>query len=150
MRQGESEAAAGPDGVDVDAILARAGLRRTQQRLALARLLFGSGHRHVSAEQLYAEAAAAGLGVSLATVYNMLNHCMLAGLVREIPLGGHISLYDTNVSDHCHFYLDSEGALADTSEGAVVVGTVAPPAGYTVVHIDVIAHLARRSLQPKR
>jgi len=33
-----------------------AGLRPTRQRLALARLLFDKGHRHVSAEQLHGEA----------------------------------------------------------------------------------------------
>jgi len=48
-------------------------LRPTRQRLALARLLFDQGDRHVSAEQLHGEAVEAGIRVSLATVYNTLH-----------------------------------------------------------------------------
>ena len=42
-------------------LLRAAGLRPTRQRLALARLLFDRGDRHVSAEQLHGEAVAAGM-----------------------------------------------------------------------------------------
>jgi Fur family iron response transcriptional regulator len=38
------------------AVLRMAGLRPTRQRVALAEILFGGEHRHVSAEQLLAEA----------------------------------------------------------------------------------------------
>src|SRR5690349_21275012 len=41
------------------AVLRMAGLRPTRQRVALAEILFGGSHRHVSAEQLHAEANAA-------------------------------------------------------------------------------------------
>ena len=37
------------------AVLRMAGLRPTRQRVALAELLFGGPHRHVSAEQLHGE-----------------------------------------------------------------------------------------------
>ena len=50
--------------------LRAAGLRPTRQRLALARLLLENGERHITAEQLHAEAAGAAIQVSLATVYN--------------------------------------------------------------------------------
>ena len=49
-----------------------AGLRPTRQRLALAAILFGAGDRHVSAESLHQEAQTVRIGVSLATVYNLL------------------------------------------------------------------------------
>ncbi|MGB8314968.1 MAG: transcriptional repressor, partial [Aestuariivirga sp.] len=49
------------------------GLRPTRQRLALAKILFSSGDRHVSAEDLHREAGAAKVLVSVATVYNTLN-----------------------------------------------------------------------------
>ena len=64
--------------------LKQAGLRPTRQRLALARLLFSRGDRHVSAEQLHAEAKSARVVVSLATVYNALNQFRDAGLLREV------------------------------------------------------------------
>ncbi|HEX2647790.1 MAG TPA: transcriptional repressor, partial [Candidatus Dormibacteraeota bacterium] len=53
--------------------LRAARLRPTRQRLALARLLLENGNRHVTAEQLHSEALAAGIPVSLATVYNTLH-----------------------------------------------------------------------------
>ncbi len=46
------------------------GLRPTRQRLALTRLLFAKGDRHVTAEQLHGEVLASAIPVSLATVYN--------------------------------------------------------------------------------
>ena len=63
-----------------------AGLRPTRQRLVLGRLLFESGDRHVTAEQLHAEVAALGEHVSLATVYNTLHQFKRAGLVRELAI----------------------------------------------------------------
>lgn len=57
-----------------------ASLRPTRQRLALARLLFDDGHRHVTAEQLHSEAMTNNIKVSLATVYNTLHQFTDAGL----------------------------------------------------------------------
>ncbi len=64
--------------------LAGAGLRPTRQRVALATLLVGDGqNRHITAESLFAAAAAAGEKVSLATVYNTLRAFCEGGLVQE-------------------------------------------------------------------
>jgi Fur family iron response transcriptional regulator len=68
------------------AVLRMAGLRPTRQRVALAELLFGGPHRHVSAEQLHAEANAANVNVSLATIYNSLHQFRTAGLLREVAV----------------------------------------------------------------
>lgn len=65
-------------------LLRQAGLRPTRQRLALARLLFESGDRNVTAERLHEEAGGASVDVSLATVYNTLHQFVEAGLLREI------------------------------------------------------------------
>ncbi len=65
-------------------ILRAADLRPTRQRLALARLLFETDDRHVTAELLHEEAIAANIPVSLATVYNTLHQFTAAGLLREI------------------------------------------------------------------
>jgi hypothetical protein len=59
-------------------------LRPTRQRLALARLLLEKGERHVTAEQLHGEAVAAGIGVSLATIYNTLHQFTDCGFLREV------------------------------------------------------------------
>jgi len=65
--------------------LASAGLRPTRQRLALTELVFGRGERHLSAEDLHAEAIRAKVPVSLATVYNTLRRFTDCGLLREVP-----------------------------------------------------------------
>ncbi|MDG2312794.1 MAG: transcriptional repressor, partial [Alphaproteobacteria bacterium] len=59
-------------------------LRPTKQRLALSKLLFEGAARHLTAESLYEEACSFGIKVSLATVYNTLNHFTEAGLLREV------------------------------------------------------------------
>ena len=83
--------------------LRAAGLRPTRQRLALAKILFGNGDRHVSAEDLHREACAAKVLVSVATVYNTLNQFTAAGLLREVAIEGDRSFFDTNTSNHFHF-----------------------------------------------
>jgi Fe2+ or Zn2+ uptake regulation protein len=82
------------------------GTRPTRQRLTLARLLFEQGDRHVAAEQLHGEAVEAAVRVSLATVYNTLHQFIEAGLLREVVVNSGHSYFDTNVSDHHHFFFE--------------------------------------------
>jgi Fur family iron response transcriptional regulator len=122
-----------------------AGLRPTRQRLALAALLFGSGDRHVCAEDLHAEALAAQVPVSLATVYNTLNQFKSAGLIRELAIEGDRSYFDTNTSNHFHYYHEAEGRIVDLdSDGITVHGLPEPPRGKEIAGIDVIVRLKDR------
>ena len=120
-----------------------AGLRPTRQRLALAGLLFGSGDRHVSAESLHAEALKARAGVSLATGYNTLNQFTQAGLLREVAIEGARSYFDTNVSNHIHFFLEDEERLVDIPVADLdIKGLPQAPSGREISRIDVIIRLA--------
>lgn len=123
-----------------------AGLRPTRQRLALAKLLFDGGDRHVTAEQLHGEATAAAITVSLATVYNTLHQFTGAGLLREVVVEPGRSYFDTNVDDHHHFFCESTGALQDIPGAAISVGQLphAPP-GTEVSRVDVIIRVRRQS-----
>jgi Fur family transcriptional regulator, iron response regulator len=122
--------------------LRKAGLRPTRQRVALATLLFGEGHRHVTAEELHAEARGSRLPVSLATVYNTLNQFTEAGLLREVAIEGHRSYFDTNTSNHFHFYLEDERKLFDIPGDELQVrGLPALPKGTRIRRIDVIVRL---------
>jgi Fur family transcriptional regulator, iron response regulator len=121
-----------------------AGLRPTRQRLALAEILFGSGDRHVSAEALHREAVAARVPVSLATVYNALNQFTRAGLLREVAIEGDRSYFDTNISNHFHYFLESEGRLIDIGSDDIRVKGLPPaPKGTEVGSIDVIVRLRK-------
>jgi Fur family transcriptional regulator, iron response regulator len=122
--------------------LRKAGLRPTRQRVALATLLFSDGHRHVTAEELHAEAHGSRLPVSLATVYNTLNQFTEAGLLREVAIEGHRSYFDTNTSNHFHFYLEEERKLFDIPGDELQVrGLPELPPGTRVRRIDVIVRL---------
>ena len=122
--------------------LRSSGLRPTQQRLALAELLFGKGDRHICAEELHAEAVSARVPVSLATVYNTLNQFKSAGLLREIAIEGERSYFDTNTSDHFHFFDVAQGSLMDIEgDGVKVIGVPALPKGKVIDRVDVIVRL---------
>ena len=130
---------------DVSELLRRAGLRPTRQRLALGALLFGEHDRHVTAEMLHAEAVATGQKVSLATVYNTLHQFKRAGLLRELAIDGAKAHFDTNTSNHNHFFVESDGALLDIPSDAIRIdGLPEPPAGMRISHIDVVVRLVRK------
>ena len=117
------------------------GLRPTRQRLLLASLLFRGGDRHVTAEQLHLEAEAIGVAVSLATVYNTLHQFTAVGLVRALAVEGSKAYFDTNVSDHHHFFIEGEDRILDIPQRLVVEGVPAPPDGMEIAHVDVVVRL---------
>ena len=120
-------------------LIRAAHLRPTRQRLALARLLFEHGDRHVTAEQLHNEALGADVPVSLATVYNTLHQFVGAGLLREVVVNPGRSYFDTNVADHHHFFHEDAGELADIAGDRIEVSNLpAPPAGTKVRRVDVV------------
>ena len=126
-------------------MLRTAGLRPTRQRVELAQLMYGAGDRHMSAESLHAEASAAGIKVSLATVYNTLNQFTGAGLLREVAIEGHKTYFDTNTSNHYHYYIEHEGRISDIPADDVrVVGLPEAPDGMEIKRVDVIVRLGRR------
>jgi Fur family iron response transcriptional regulator len=125
-------------------LLRAARLRPTRQRLALARLLFEKGDRHVAAEELHGEALVAQIPVSLATVYNTLHQFVGAGLLREVVINPGRSYFDTNVSDHHHFFYEDSGRLADIPGGSIAVTNVPPPPeGGSIRRVDVIVRVEK-------
>ncbi len=126
----------------ISQLLRQAGLRPTRQRLALGALLFEGDDRHVTAELLHAEAIAVGHHVSLATVYNTLHQFKRAGLLRELAINGSKAYFDTNTSNHNHFFVETQGELHDIPGDAIrVAGVPQPPEGMRISHIDVVVRL---------
>lgn len=124
-----------------------AGLRPTRQRVALANLLFAQGDRHLSAEELHEEAIAADVPVSLATVYNALHQFTEAGLLRILAVEGAKTYFDTNTSDHHHFFVEDENRLVDIEieKGPVtVINLPAPPEGLEIANVDIVVRLRRK------
>src|SRR3954471_13067436 len=132
------------ENVAVDKRVREAGLRPTRQRIALADLLFAKGDRHLSAEELHEEALAAGVPVSLATVYNALHQFTSAGLLRILAVEGSKTYFDTNTSDHHHFFIEGENRVFDIPEAPVrVTNLPAPPEGMEIVNVDIVVRLRR-------
>ncbi|EYS90923.1 hypothetical protein X471_01057 [Bartonella bacilliformis str. Heidi Mejia] len=127
--------------------LRKNGLRLTRQRLELAHMIFFKGNRHIAAEELYEEAIRSGVPVSLATVYNTLHQFTEAGLLRIIAVEGSKTWFDTNTSDHYHFYIEGENRILDIPyndnvEGSPIIENLPqPPEDMEIVHVDLIIRL---------
>ena len=122
--------------------LRNSGIRPTRQRLALADLLFRDEDKHVTAEQLHDLAHGASEHISLATVYNTLKQFSAAGLLREVATPSQTTYFDTNTSDHHHYFVESEGRLVDITDSQVTISGLADaPLGKKVGRIDIIVHL---------
>ena len=122
--------------------LKAAKLRPTRQRIALARLLLEGEDRHVTAEQLHAEALDANVRVSLATVYNSLHQFTAAGLMREVVVETGRSYFDTNTSDHYHFFEEDTATLSDIPTDSIELSALPKaPNGRKVDRVDIIVRL---------
>ena len=128
-------------------MLRQVGLRPTRQRMALGWILFAKGDRHLTAEMLYEEATRAKVPVSLATVYNTLHQFTEVGLLRQVAVDGSKTYFDTNVSDHHHFFVEDANELLDIPGADVMVGKTArsPPRATRSTRVDVVVRLRRKS-----
>jgi len=130
---------------DTKTMLRQVGLRPTRQRMALGWLLFAKGGRHLTAEMLYEEATRAKVPVSLATVYNTLHQFTDVGLLRQVPVDGSKTYFDTNASEHHHFFIEGEHALLDIPGADVMLDKMpTPPEGYEIARVDVVVRLRRK------
>jgi len=130
---------------DLKERLRDAGLRPTRQRVALGWLLFGRGDRHLSAETLFDEAQRARVPVSLATIYNTLNQFTQVGLLREIAMDGNRTYFDTNTSDHHHFFVEGGDTLMDIPAHDVALSNLPqPPDGMEIARVEVVVRLRKK------
>jgi Fur family iron response transcriptional regulator len=143
--QGMRAALTGCPWHDTKAMLRQVGLRPTRQRMALGWILFAKGDRHITAEMLYEEASKAKVPVSLATVYNTLHQLTEVGLLRQVAVDGSKTYFDTNASEHHHFFVEGEHALLDIPNAEVILDKMpVPPEGYEIARVDVVVRLKRK------
>jgi len=134
--------------VGAEGRLRKYGLRPTRQRVALAHLLFAKGDRHLTVEELHEEAVAARVPVSLATVYNTLHQFTEAGLIRVLAVEGARTYFDTNVSDHHHFFIEGQNEVLDIPISNITIENLPePPEGMEISYVDVVIRL--RPKQPR-
>ncbi len=130
---------------DIRQLLHGAGLRPTRQRVALAGMLFLEEDRHIAAEDLHRQAVENGVPVSLATVYNTLHQFTEAGLLRILAVEGQRTYFDTNTSDHYHYYMEESNTVMDVPTGSVTVENLpAPPEGMEIANVDIVIRLRKK------
>jgi Fur family iron response transcriptional regulator len=101
-----------------------------------------TGPRHVTAEELFQEARAAGIPVSLATIYNTLHQFTAAGLMTEVVAGSGQSYFDTNPTSHYHYFDKTTGEIIDVPENAIQFTLLPdPPPGKVIDRIDVVVRI---------
>jgi Fur family iron response transcriptional regulator len=137
---------AGDQSSKTESRLRQAGLRPTRQRMALASLLYAKGDRHLTVEELHAEAADAGIDVSLATVYNTLHQFTEAHMIRVLAVEGNRTYFDTNVSDHHHFFIEGRNEVLDIPLSNLSIANLPePPEGMEISHVDVVIRLREKT-----
>ena len=95
------------------------GLKPTAQRLAIYKILFSEGDKHFTAEEIKKLAISSGFKISVATIYNNLNHFVEAGLLKKRQVDNNRSYFDNNVSDHFHLFDEETNTLTDIPPSSV-------------------------------
>jgi Fe2+ or Zn2+ uptake regulation protein len=86
---------------------------------------------HMTADQVLAAARARLPSLSRATVYAVLQLFVRRGLLKELPIDGAATVYDSNTAPHHHLYDVDTGAVADLPHGAAAGAGAARSAGRT-------------------
>ena len=101
--------------------LRNSGLRPTKQRLQICEVLFDTDKTfHFTINNL-AEKIKNQLNnkISLATIYNTVHAFEKKGYLKQIPINSSEAYFDTNVTDHHHFYDLNEDKLIDLENSDV-------------------------------
>ena len=95
--------------------LRHSGLRPTKQRLRICEVLFNAEKTfHFTINDL-SKIISQQLNekISLATIYNTVHAFKKKGYLKQIPLNSNQAYFDTNVTEHHHFYDLNEEKLID-------------------------------------
>lgn len=123
---------------DIGEQLREVGITPTQQRVQIAEILFARP-QHLSADQILAVVNSNGPIASKATIYNTLGLFARKGLVREVIVDPNKVFYDSNTSEHHHFYNLDTGDLTDIVAQDVMITSLPELPGNTrPAGIDII------------
>jgi Fur family ferric uptake transcriptional regulator len=93
--------------IDIEALCAERGLRITEQRRVIARVLSDS-HDHPDVEKLHERAAAIDPGISIATVYRTVRLFEEAGILDRHDFGDGRARYEAAPEAHHDHMIDVE------------------------------------------
>ena len=121
--------------------LTERGIVPTLQRMAVAQVLLPQPV-HMTADQVLQAGRSFLPSLSRTTVYEAVRLFVRHGLLRELPIDGAATVYDSNTSPHHHLYDVDTGEVADVPLGQVhVQGLDDALAGLTLAGVDVIVRV---------
>ena len=129
---------------DIFKKLRSSGLRPTKQRVEIAKFLFEREKTfHFTVESLNKLLAKKTTSkFALATIYNTVHAFKDAGHLNEVEVRGKKSYFDTNVSEHHHFYDSETSELIDIDANDVVIQKIPKaPNGKKIKNIEVFINL---------
>ncbi len=130
--------------------LRNSGLRPTKQRLQICEVLFDTNKTfHFTINDL-AHKIKKQLNnkISLATVYNTVHAFEKKGYLKQIPINSNQTYFDTNVSDHHHFYDLKEEKLIDLENSDVgPINILKKIDGRKIKSIEVLVKLEEKLLK---
>ena len=125
----------------IEQLLRQQGITPTAQRVEIAQILFARP-QHLSADQVLSIVNAESVVASKATIYNTLGLFAEKGLVREVIVDPSKVFYDSNISNHHHFYNIDTGELTDIALDDIQVSMMANlPDKTELTGLDVIVRI---------
>ena len=124
--------------------LRSSGLRPTKQRLEIAKFLFDREKTfHFTVESLNKLLSKKTTSkFALATIYNTVHAFKSAGHLSEVDVKGNKTYFDTNVSNHHHFYDNETSELIDIDAEEVVIQKIPKaPNGKKIKNVEVFINL---------
>ena len=134
-----------PSKVTIIGQLESCGIYPTPQRVKIAEVMLDK-FQHMSADNVLQAVNVDGAAVSKATVYNTLGLFAKKGLVREVIVDPSKVFYDSNTSEHHHFYNVDTGELSDIGTSDLLINQLpALPEATEMDGVDVIIRLREKS-----
>ena len=128
--------------------LRSSGLRPTKQRIKICKLLFdrkdtfhftindlNNSIKSITTEQ-----------ISLATIYNTIHAFKNKGYLKEISINSDKNYFDTNVTNHHHFFNESTNELIDLHDndvGKIKIKKIIP--GKKIKSVEVLVKIANNN-----
>jgi len=125
--------------------LRSSGLRPTKQRIEICKLLFDrkdTFHFTINDLSNYLKSITVDT-ISLATIYNTIHAFKEKGYLKEISINSDKTYFDTNISNHHHFFDENKKELIDLSDkdvGKVKIKKTLP--GKKIKSIEVLVKVA--------
>ena len=130
--------------IDILKKLRSSGLRPTKQRVEIAKFLFEREKTfHFTVESLNKLLTKKLTSkIALARIYNTIHSFKAAGHLSEVEVRGNKTYFDTNVSNHHHFYDSETAELIDIDANDIVIQKIPKaPNGKKIKNVEVFINL---------